>query len=629
MADQLVVDEAGDTGASDEGTILTTEIDLEFAPRPIDDVKVIPVGDELVLYDPADEILLALDRVGAIVWQCFDGEVTLGELADDIVAVLDAPAEQVQEDLLVLAKRLGIVGFLAGVTTPEARNEALGTLHVGEEVAPFVLPDMNGDDLDITQLRGHRVLLVNWSPTCGFCLRIAPELAELTPLLAEKDVELVLLSNGSPEENQEVFDAHGLHVRTFLEPNLYLDEDDEEDDGTSAVGDEAGHADHDHGDELQAAAEEEHVHQHGVDDDGFEDVYPDPFPAMGTPVAYLLDADGRVAVPLATGATEVPALARSLAGIEEVVEEQLPADAKYVNVAGNDTCGPGGGSGKSPRVWAATGAYQIGEYRVGVRVDSTRTDEILAQFLAATRLPDGTRAPDDYSVVLGDGGTTKRGLNLVLEGGSTVVRTRSPRRALMGLASYLSSHLPAEPSGPMLASCLTVIMDGEAVILPSDVNGWLDELQPRLARLGAAPIDRSFVAIDVQRREVIVDEPALPLDLSVLDDLPEPAPRRSERPMVEPGRYPLRRWLIWQSNEEPTLTRGQLVTQALSTCVVTTETLEPAITALDALREDGILFPFDFMTIDQLVKRFALAAAGQPHDEPAPVDEPQDEPATA
>jgi hypothetical protein len=83
--------------------------------------------------------------------------------------------------------------------------------------------------------------------------------------------------------------------------------------------------------------------------------------------------------------------------------------------------------------------------------------------------------------------------------------------------------------------------------------------------------------------------------------------------MAEPGRYPLRRWLIWQSNEEPPLTRGQLVAQALSASVVPPQAFEAAVSALDELREDGLLFPFDFMFIDELVNRFRLAAAGEPH----------------
>lgn len=604
MADQLL---AGDT---DERTILTTDIDLDFAPLPVPEVMTGELGDELVLFDAADDVLFALDRVGAILWRCFDGEVTLRELADDIVAVLDAPLEQVREDLVNLARRLGVAGLLAGVVTPQANAERQGTLNVGDELTPFALPDMNGDQVDIRDLRGHRVMLVNWSPTCGFCLRIAPELAELSPKLAENDVELVFLSNGSPAENQEVFDEHGLHARTLLEPSLFDDDDDDEEE------EDAGKAEHHHADgDLVASADAGDEQDRQDDHQEAQDDYPDPFPAMGTPVAYLLDRDGRVAAPIATGANEVPALARSIAGIEEEVLEELPADAKYLNLSEGDMCGPGGGGGggKVPRVWADTAAYGIGDYRVGVRPDSSGTDGIVARFLAGSRLPEGTRAPGDYSIVLGDGGTSKRGLNLVLEGNSTVVRTRSPRRALLGLAGYLASHLPGDTAGLLRVRALGVIVDGEAAILPADVNGWLDELQPRLARLGARPIDRPFVTIDVERRQVIVDEPALPLDLSVLEDLPQPTPRRSELAMVEPGRYPLRRWLIWQSNEEPPLTPGQLATRAMATCTENAGVFEAGLLAVDALRRDGVLFPFDFMTIDELLKRLPAAVAGQPH----------------
>jgi hypothetical protein len=38
---------------------------------------------------------------------------------------------------------------------------------------------------------------------------------------------------------------------------------------------------------------------------------------MGTPVAYLVDAEGKVAEELAVGAEEVPVLVRTAAGLEE------------------------------------------------------------------------------------------------------------------------------------------------------------------------------------------------------------------------------------------------------------------------------------------------------------------------
>ena len=616
MADQMVADEAGAQERQsliDDDVIVITEIDLGFAPRPREDLKTVAIGDELVLYERSNEVLFVLDKVGAVVWGFFDGEVTLGEIADDFAAVSDQVSlEQVQEDLLFLAKRLGSAGLLHKVTTPSQRTEALGTYVVGDELPPFSLEDMNGDEVDITSLRGHQVLLVNWSPTCGFCLRIAPELAELQPLLDEKGVELVLLSNGSPEENQEVFDANGLHVRTLLEPDYYEDLEDDEDEEGEHIHDHGDGEGHDHGEASVASGEgEDGLEDDLVGDD--EDDYRDPFPAMGTPVAYLLDVDGKVAQPLATGATAVPALARFIAGVEPETEE-LPADGRYLNLEQGETCGPGGGSGKSPRVWAATGAYLIADYRVGVKADSMETEGTLERFLASVRMPEGTRAPGDYALVLGDGGVTKRGLNLVMQGTETVVRTRSPRRALLGLAGYLSTHLDQERPDFLRVSAMGVIMDGEAVILPADVNGWLDELQPRLAKLGGAPIDLPYLTIDVARREVVVPEPALALDTSVLDDYDEPPPRRSERPRVEPGRYPLRRWLIWQSNEEEPLTRAQLVTRAMAATIETQTNFDATLESIDALRADGTLFPFDFMYINEFMLRLPLAAAGEPHD---------------
>ena len=53
MADQMVANETGETEVPGEGAILTTDIDMGFAPQPIDDVTVLAIGDELVLYHAA------------------------------------------------------------------------------------------------------------------------------------------------------------------------------------------------------------------------------------------------------------------------------------------------------------------------------------------------------------------------------------------------------------------------------------------------------------------------------------------------------------------------------------------------------------------------------------------------
>src|SRR6266542_6086739 len=174
--------------------ILTTDIDLSFVPKPVDRVSERQLGDELVLYDPEREAVFVLDPIGSVIWRCLDGEVSLGELSEDIVEVLKAPSEEVPRDVVELARRLGAAGLLVGVPGPPGRNRVAGAFEVGEELPPFSFPDMTGRNIDLTKLAGGRVLLVNWNTSCGFCRGIAPELAALAPALAQRDVELVLLS---------------------------------------------------------------------------------------------------------------------------------------------------------------------------------------------------------------------------------------------------------------------------------------------------------------------------------------------------------------------------------------------------------------------------------------------------
>src|SRR5207237_5861043 len=66
MADQLLADDTG------ERITLTTDIDLDFAPLPVPNVMTRQLGDDLVLYEPTDDVLFVLDRMGAFVWGCFE-----------------------------------------------------------------------------------------------------------------------------------------------------------------------------------------------------------------------------------------------------------------------------------------------------------------------------------------------------------------------------------------------------------------------------------------------------------------------------------------------------------------------------------------------------------------------------
>lgn len=127
-----------------------------------------------------------------------------------------------------------------------------------------LLLDLDGQPVSLDNFRGKRVFLVYWSPNCGYCSRIAPELALLQRDLSERQMQLVFVSLGTADANRKLAEKYGLKS-----PILLIKE----------------------GSEPPAC-----------------------FKTVGTPSAYLLDEQGRVAHSLAVGADQVPALARDAAG---------------------------------------------------------------------------------------------------------------------------------------------------------------------------------------------------------------------------------------------------------------------------------------------------------------------------
>ena len=142
--------------------------------------------------------------------------------------------------------------------------EAPRGIPVAAPLPPFELPDVDEAIVRLQDFEGRRLLLVNWSTTCGFCEAIVEDLAKLQPALEKRGVDVVLVSRGDPEENRSMVNGHGLDARILLQPG-----------GTGMI---------------------------------------DAFARTGTPAAYLVDEHGRVAKPMALGADQVPELAREAAG---------------------------------------------------------------------------------------------------------------------------------------------------------------------------------------------------------------------------------------------------------------------------------------------------------------------------
>ncbi|MGH7187097.1 MAG: TlpA family protein disulfide reductase [Pseudomonadota bacterium] len=126
---------------------------------------------------------------------------------------------------------------------------------LGDPAPPFRLQSLAGGGVDLTEFAGRLVLLVFWSPTCGWCLKLKPELQTWERSVGGAVPPTVVLTTGSRDVNEG---------QGFLSPVLF-------DDGS-----------------LVARA----------------------YGSTGTPGAILVDAEGAIAAQLAVRGEGVMDLAR-------------------------------------------------------------------------------------------------------------------------------------------------------------------------------------------------------------------------------------------------------------------------------------------------------------------------------
>jgi peroxiredoxin len=127
---------------------------------------------------------------------------------------------------------------------------------VGGKAPNVQLPDLEGKEVKLDEIRNGRTALLFWNPGCGFCQRLVEDIKSWEKDRPEGAPQLVLISTGAPEANRE----HG------FESTILLDQ-----------GFRTGEA----------------------------------FGASGTPSAILIDADGNVASGLSVGGPDVINLLRS------------------------------------------------------------------------------------------------------------------------------------------------------------------------------------------------------------------------------------------------------------------------------------------------------------------------------
>jgi peroxiredoxin len=127
---------------------------------------------------------------------------------------------------------------------------------VGDPAPPFRLPDLEGKTVDLAASLGSRSMLLFWNPACGFCQQMLDDLKAWEADPPEEAPKLLVVSTGSVEAN----DALGLRSPVLLDQDFSV---------------------------------------------------ASTFGANGTPMAVLVDAEGRIASEVASGAQAVLELARA------------------------------------------------------------------------------------------------------------------------------------------------------------------------------------------------------------------------------------------------------------------------------------------------------------------------------
>ncbi len=118
--------------------------------------------------------------------------------------------------VLVFAVVLFVIGFIA-----KDRKDIGKIVTTGDKAPEFRLPDMNGQIVNLSDLRGKVVMIHFWATWCPPCVEEIPMLASLNQQLTGTDFAMLAISvdeGGAPDVGS-FLQKTGLSVPVLLDPD--------------------------------------------------------------------------------------------------------------------------------------------------------------------------------------------------------------------------------------------------------------------------------------------------------------------------------------------------------------------------------------------------------------------------
>jgi Coenzyme PQQ synthesis protein D (PqqD) len=101
-------------------------IGADFVPTRAHSVYTVEIDGEAVLLEEVANRLHHLNHTATLLWACFDGHASAGELAAEICEELGLPYETVLADTVAVLRELGSEGLLDGVRADDPEAAASG-----------------------------------------------------------------------------------------------------------------------------------------------------------------------------------------------------------------------------------------------------------------------------------------------------------------------------------------------------------------------------------------------------------------------------------------------------------------------------------------------------------------------